>query len=557
MQFLSKSFALSGTVRAWPLCLLLLAVVGLLYGSSLWNPLVFDDPNFFDGTTPQAYGHSIFHFDLRWFAYATLGWSVNIFGQDMAALRVGNLLLHATNAIVLFLFLRRLFDAVLPRGEAATQTLSHTWLAFFGALLFALHPVAVYATGYLIQRSILLATLFSWLSWYAYLEGLLRGQKRWFFIAAGFYFLAVFSKEHAVMAPAVALALTLLIYAPSRELFKKVALPFALFALIAVLITFKTKGLLGALYEGYAQDMLKRMSESQEVVMLPHDAAHPYPLSVVTQCFLFFKYLLLWLAPNPAWMSVDMREPFASSLLAWPQVLGVPAFLLYGAAALWLLLQRGKRGLLGFALLFPWLLFATELTTVRIQELFVLYRSYLWMGGLFAVLPVLLGNVPARRAFAYLLAASLLMAPLAWNRLVTFSHPLLLWDDAASLIEGRPYMPGFERIYHNRGAAFYGVGLKQRALDDYNRVIAFNPDYGYAYNNRGAVYFDQGLYTEALRDYNKCTELKPSYPRAYLGRGLLFEKLHNLPAARVNYQISCAMKLPEGCDMLHRMEGGG
>lgn len=35
-----------------------------------------------------------------------------------------------------------------------------------------------------------------------------------------------------------------------------------------------------------------------------------YPLSVLNQLGLFFKYLGLWLLPNPAWLSVDMREAF-------------------------------------------------------------------------------------------------------------------------------------------------------------------------------------------------------------------------------------------------------
>jgi hypothetical protein len=537
--------------------LLLSLAVSLLYGGFLWNPVIFDDAYFFDGKIPQIYGHSVFHFDLRWFAYASLGWTANLFGQYLIGFRLGNLALHAATAIVLFLFLRCLFDVALPSENAVAQAvprggLSHTWLAFFGALLFAVHPVAVYAPGYLTERSIVMATLFSLLSWRTYLEGLLRGQQRWFFVAAGFYFLAVFSKEQAVMAPAVALALTLLLHPPSRELFKKIALPFALFALIGALVTLKAKGVLGSPYEPFALDMLKQMSESQG---LPENIAYPYPLSVATQCFLFFKYVLLWLLPNPAWMSVDMREPFAVSLLAWPYVLGGPCFVLYGAVSLWLLLQRGKRGVLGFAMLFPWLLFVTELSTVRIQEPFVLYRSYLWMGGTFAVLPVLLGNIPARRAVVYLLGASLLIVPLAWNRLTTFSHPLLLWDDAASLIQDRPYLPGFERIYYNRGIAFYGVNLKQKALEDYSRVIAEKPDYSYAYNNRGEIYFDFGRYQEALLDLNKSIELKPDNANPYLGRGLVFEALHNIPAARTDFQKSCELGMQSGCERLRKVGG--
>ncbi len=535
---------------AWLPALLLFLAVSLLYGWFLHNPVVFDDAYFFDGKTPQAYGHSTFHFDLRWFAYASLGWTANLFDQTLVSFRLGNLALHAATAIALFLLLRHLFDGVLPREGTVHHGLSHAWLAFFGALLFAWHPVAVYGAGYLTERSIVMATLFSLLTWVAYLQGLLRNQRRWFVMSALFYFLAVFSKEQAVMAPAVALALTGLLYPPSKTLARRIALPFALFALIGTLIILKTRGMLGALYEPFAQEMLRQLSESQG---LPEGIENPYALSVATQCFLFFKYLLLWLLPNPAWMSVDMREPFARSPLAWPYILAVPTFLLYGATALWLLLQRGKRGLLGFALLCPWLQLIPELSTIRIQEPFVLYRSYLWMGGLFATLPLMLGNLPARRAVVYLLGASLLLVPLTWNRLTTFSHPLLLWDDAATLIQDRPYLPGFERIYFNRGHAFYQLKLTQKALDDYNQVIALKPDNSYVYNDRGVIYYERGQYQEALLDFNKSIALKQDAANPYLGRGLVFVALHDQPAASADFRQSCELGMTSGCAQLRKI----
>lgn len=352
------------------------------------------------------------------------------------------------------------------------------------------------------------------------------------------------------MVPAVTLALTLLLHPPSRALFQRIALPFAAFALIAVWVVLQQKGVLGAPYEMYAQDMLRQLSESQEHINI----AHAYPLSVMTQCLLFFKYLLLWVAPNPAWMSADMREPFAASFLAWQYLLGVLGFVLYGVAAVWLLLQRGMKGLLGFAMLFPWLLFGTELSTVRLQEPLVLYRSYLWMGGIFAALPVLFGAVPTRRAIVSLLVVSVLMFPLAWNRLTTFSHPLLLWDDAAALIQGQPYLPGFERIYFNRGHAFHRLKLKQKALEDYNQVIAYKPDYSYVYNDRGAVYLSDGRHQEALRDFDKAIELLPSNPEPYLRRGLTLKALHEHAAALKNYQKACELGLSAACVKLRETD---
>ncbi|MCL4470043.1 MAG: hypothetical protein ACYC05_08565 [Sulfuricella sp.] len=199
------------------LALLLIAATILLYGHFLWNPLIFDDKPFFVETTLKQYGSSLFHFDLRWFSYASFGWTYNLFGLDWFWYRVGNLSLHALTAIILFVFFYRLLSAAERPQNPALQP---RWPAFFASLLFALHPIAVYGVAYLMERSIIMATLFGIAALLCYMEGLNRNKTKWFIGSALFYFLAVFSKEHSVMLPGVALALTLLLQKPSFSLAK-------------------------------------------------------------------------------------------------------------------------------------------------------------------------------------------------------------------------------------------------------------------------------------------------------------------------------------------------
>src|SRR6185369_1162385 len=111
---------------------------------------------------------------------------------------------------------------------------------------------------------------------------------------------------------------------------------------------------------------------------------------------LFFRYVATWLAPWPGFMSIDVRPSFPDRLLDARYLTAAAAWAAWGAAGTWLLLKRGRAGLAGFALLFPWLLSLTEYSTVRTQESFVLYRSYLWMSVPIALLPVLAGRLPAR-----------------------------------------------------------------------------------------------------------------------------------------------------------------
>src|SRR5260221_6218998 len=82
---------------------------------------------------------------------------------------------------------------------------------------FALNPVAVYAVAYLIQRSIVMATLFVVLGLWLFARGL--RTRRWWLHAAAIacYLLAVASKEHAVFAPLAALPIYIVVSRPPRK----------------------------------------------------------------------------------------------------------------------------------------------------------------------------------------------------------------------------------------------------------------------------------------------------------------------------------------------------
>lgn len=494
--------------------LLLFAATVALYGHSLWNPLVFDDKPLFVENILKQYGTSLFHLDLRWFSYASFGWTYDLFGLDWFWYRIGNLALHAVNSVLLFLFFQRLLIATAQPQDSTLQT---HWPAFFAALIFALHPVAVYGVAYLVERSIILATLFGIAALLCYLEGLNRDKIKWYIASALFYFLAVFSKEHSVMIPGVAAALTLLLHKPSLSLVKKVWLPFALYLGIGLLVVLRSKGVLGSPYEPFAAEMLAHLSEQQQGINIEN----AYGLSVITEGFLFFKYLLLWIIPYTGWMSVDLRQPFATHLLSWPESAGLILFIVYPLLATKLLLQGGRKGLFGFGMLFPWILYLTEFSAVRIQEPFVLYRSYLWMSGLPVVLLSLLGTAPRKLVSIALPVLCLIVAALAWNRLDTFSGSLKLWSDVISKNQNEKLL-GVERGYNNRGSAYLESGQLQKAQEDFTKSLALNPRYPDAHLNIGIINFRQKHLEEALQSYNTAIELRPDYVDAYVNRGVLF-----------------------------------
>ena len=521
--------------RGWVLSLI--AMAALVYLPFLGSPFVFDDLNFFSSRAARYYTTSISNFDLRWLPSATLAWTQTLFLDAPHVYRLGNLLLHAVNVVLLFFLLHQLTSlATQPQRKISY---SH-WGAWLGALFFACHPVAVYAVGYMIQRSILMATLFTLAMQLTYLRGLINGQKRWLAVSVLFYFLAVFSKEHSLMAPAIVIATTVLLRSKIRADKQALWITWLGYLIIGGFVALRAKGVFGATYEIDAANLLEQQSVTETSMTL-------HLLSIFTQTGLYFKYLLLWWLPNPAWMSVDMRETFTSSLGAWQNWLKAAGFILYALVAYRLLLRRGRAGLIGLALLYPWLFFLVDLSTIRVQEPFVLYRSYLWMPGMMLLIPLLVSTLPNRkRTVIALTVVTLSLVPLSWNRLWVFGDDYRLWNDAALLLPNE-YTPGAARIYYNRGMAELGVSQWDKAIKDFERVKVINPEIEQVYVNIGKADFSLGRYQEAISNFNQAIALKPDYADAYFAKGMTLKRLHADDEALTNIIKSCDLGNKTAC----------
>ncbi len=521
---------------------LLFVAAALVYGWFLDNPLVFDDLQFF--VPGSAAFPSLAAFDplqIRWLPYASLKWSFDVSGGSMVWLRIEAMLLHAAVGGALFYLIVELCRRVSGSNERDERLVAG--LAFCSALLFVLHPAAVYGAGYLVQRTVVMATLFSLLALLAYLRGLEAARARWLWLSVFLYLMAVLSKEHAIMLPAVMLALTVLRGKVGEAVQRSLLWVFLACFAIALFVLAQKYGILGVPYEDSAPEMLQEIK-----------AEHAYLLSILTQCWLFFKYLWLWLLPNPAWMSVDMREPFASEIIS-PYLAAGIAFAGYGALAVRLLFKGGAAGLTGFAMLFPWMLFFTEFGTVRIQEPFVLYRSYLWMAGLFIALPLVVVRMGRYRVLGGMAFLTLVLAISSVDRLTTFSQRFLLWDDAAKLLHDELPVPGAERIYANRAKSLREAGHHKDALLDYRRAIALRPDFANYHHGMAIVLLEMQDFASAIDEFGAAIALDPRHKLAYYGRGMLYWHLGQNASAGDDLSMSCSLGWQPACARLKDMKG--
>ena len=182
--------------------LILAAVTLALYSPTHNHPYInLDDakyvtqnPHISDGLTPGAVLWSFTHgyagnwHPLTWVSHAV---DIQMFGFDPAPQHDENSILHALDAVLLFLVLKR------ATGYAGRS--------FMVAALFALHPVNVESVAWIAERKTMLSTLFCFLAlgayrWYAQKPAVGR-----YLAFSSLFVLGLMSKPQIIMLPLVLL----------------------------------------------------------------------------------------------------------------------------------------------------------------------------------------------------------------------------------------------------------------------------------------------------------------------------------------------------------------
>ena len=195
---------LSPAKRSFAAALVLAAIVVIAYSPIAHNGFLnFDDgtyittnPHIKAGLTSQTVKWAFTTFEgahyhpLTWLTHAL---DCQLFGLDPAAHHEVNVLLHAANAILLFLLL-----------QAAT---GFPWRSLFVAALFALHPINVESVAWAAERKNVLSMFFCLLAMHAYLAYARRPKPVRYALVALLFAMGLLSKSQIVTLPFLLLLL--------------------------------------------------------------------------------------------------------------------------------------------------------------------------------------------------------------------------------------------------------------------------------------------------------------------------------------------------------------
>ena len=468
-----------------------------------WNhELLFDDLRLTDGAIFGNYG-SLLTFKQRMLSYGSFIWVDLLAGPGWWKQRLVNVGLHLATVAALYALVRELLERTRFPEEFESQPhfgMSRQAAVQVGVALFAVNPMAVYAVAYLVQRSIVMATLFSVLACWCFVRGLSGRGVAWYGLALLSYVAAVLSKEHAVMVAAMAVPLYIHVRRPSWKTVATIAGASTALIAVAAVVFFGIYGdLIGKLFDQRSLDFAQQLER-----LSPGITQRMYPLSILNEAALFFAYGFLWFAPNVMWMSVDMRPAFPLSYLAFPQVLGIVGYVGLWIAALWAVLRRrGALSLAGVALMFPLLLYATEFATVWVQDPFVLYRSYLWAVAVPVVVAIVLTGFQPKTIYVIGCAIGLVFTVLAFERVQSLRDDHTAWGDAAEKIDLKApaNAVGRWRPFLNLGAYHLDRGSLGEAQRSFATAEALGSLHGSARFNQGVALQQQKKHALALTTF--------------------------------------------------------
>jgi protein O-mannosyl-transferase len=540
---------------------LLLVVLCLgVYGLGLRNELVFDDNRLTDGTVFSQYG-GWWPLKQRLLSYGSFVWIEQLWGESIPLQRGFNIALHLATAAGVYVFTRKLLARLAPEPAADNQSAflaSQKAALALGMVFFLLAPVAVYAVGYLVQRTIVMATFFSVWACVAYVQGLLTTSRQrlvWYALAFMAYGLAVLSKEHSFLLAGLSFPIYVFVLRPNwKKAVLTLTIAVVLLALGAAVLLKVYPGMLSQTFDVTSRQLVAQLELQQAGL-----TGHVYALSVLNQAGLFFQYGLMWFFPNVGWMSIDLRPPFPLTLTSAPNVLGGMAYLALLVASLYAVLRRSDVwGFVGLCLLFPLILFWTEFSTVWVQDPMVLYRSYLWaipIPGLVAVLVTGWSPKPL-----YLLggALALAFAALSTERVLSMETELTVWTDAIDkqASSAPPNAVGRYRAYINRGAYHLGRMSAEPAIRDFARATELGEPTGGALLNTAVAQQLLKRHVDALRSLEQAQASGYTDAPLYYQRGESQFALGQFGPAAESYSKALSLQQPVEVALQTRLNRG-
>lgn len=559
--------------------LVLLTIV--VYYQSLFYGFIFDDyPNIVNSVSIRNDTLSnLFFAHSRWVVFWLNTLYYKIVGFEPFLYRVGNLIIHIANGLLLF----TLLSTLLPRSQRDTFVSSYAYqLSFLAAGLFLLHPVQTQTICYTIQGqlegSALLGILLILLCYtvYALGTGVLRLSMAGLTLLISL--LSCGTKEIVIIAPVLVLLIDWFFIACGDVKALTSRIPFLATLTVAMvgcfcflvkptffleLITLSTK---------HGNSAGNTLTHQPETIITP---VH----FLISQFKVILHYLGIFMWPqglsvdygwklSESFWSLDSFLPFSILCLLWAYVIKV-----------W---YKNKTSIPVFAFLWFFISILPRASIIPSSELVVDYKTYQASVGIVFLIALFLLKGTQALVSWYTARPYLRFYPIAWGFLtfIVLTESLIaqrrtrvwaskknFWKDALehkqekarpynnyafALLEEKkyeealPYLkkaleidPHYTDAWNNLALAEGSLGNTDKAIEYLQRALHLNPGHAESYNNLAAYYLSKKDYTSAQALLKKALEVKKHYGTALFQLGQISFFQGNVVEAYEYFKEAC------------------
>ena len=430
-----------------------------------------------------------------------------------------NVLLHITNALLLFMVLFRLTGAI--------------WQSAFVAVLFALHPINVGSVAWAAERKNVLSTLFWLLTMWVYISYANNPSIKKYGWIALFFALGLMSKPMLVTLPFV---LLLLDYWPLRrwniqntngsieQTTNSVPLSRLILEKIPLLLL-----VIGSITTTLIVQKIGGSVKSLDVF--------PMKERFINALVSYLSYLqkMVW----PINLSVFYPHP-EGALPVWKGVLcGMVLVGITILAVKWI--RKAPYFAVGWFWYLGTLVPVIGIVQVGAQAMADRY-AYVPLIGIFIILAWGISGLLERwdqRKKALPIAAGvviLLLMVATWVQAGHWKNSITLFKHAISVTENQ--YPSFAVAYDNFGYALAKKGDIREAITHYKTAIKINPNYANTYNNFGALLARLGRLKEAITHYKTAIKIAPNFAKVHNNLGHALGKKGDIDAAINHYKTA-------------------
>ena len=375
----------------------------------------------------------------------------------------------------------------------------NSMIALLSALLFGIHPLHVESVAWAAERKDLLYGMFFVGALIMYVKYIKSGNKyRLLFFSFLLFTLSIFSKAMAASLPPVLVLIDIYF---GRKISAKLVLEKVPFFALALLF-------------GYISAHIA--SETGQVSL----NVFTLPERILIANFNLLAYVCKLIVP----VKLSSFYPYPARVdghLAWyfylaPVIVVSLLFMIVRS------LKKTRVLFFGAGFFVATIILVLQLFPVGPTIISERY-SYLPSIGFFFVgawaFERLIKNRPSAKVWLTSLAGAycLFLSVNTYARCDIWKDSITLWTNVLQ------QFPNVGMALNNRGN-IYGKekGDLDRAMDDFNHSIQYDPLYENAYVNRGIVYCLRGKFDLAIQDFNKALQLKPDYFDARFNRAIAY-----------------------------------